>query len=116
MSDARRVRSPKILTKLHRYLKLWQLLAAKNKINVVACTLAPFGGAEGWKGSLRTNYDKKEAARQKINEEMQKMLGIGGGIKKLVELHKPVKEGATKEDAEKIKKQLETAGAKVTVK
>lgn len=85
-------------------------IAAKNKINVVACTLAPFGGAEGWKGSLRTNYDKKEAARQKINEEMQKMLGIGGGIKKLVELHKPVKEGgvADNDDPSKLAKEFDS--------
>ena len=42
MSDARRVRSPKILTKLHRYLKLWQLLAAKNKISIYRHLLSIF--------------------------------------------------------------------------
>lgn len=85
-------------------------IAAKNKINVIACTLAPFGGAEGWKGSLRNNYDKKEAARQKINEEMYKMLGIGGGITKLVELHKPVKDGgvADNDDPSKLAKEFDS--------
>ena len=42
MSDAWWVRSPKILTKLHRYLKLWQLLAAKNKISIYRHLLSIF--------------------------------------------------------------------------
>ena len=61
-----------------------------------------------------------EGGANKINviKEVRAITGLGlAEAKALVEAgNKAVKEGATKEDAEKIKKQLEAAGAKVTVK
>lgn len=61
-----------------------------------------------------------DAGANKINviKEVRALTGLGlAEAKALVEAGgKAVKEGATKEDAEKIKKALEAAGAKVTVK
>ena len=61
-----------------------------------------------------------EAGPNKINviKEVRAITGLGlAEAKGLVEAGgKAVKEGATKEDAEKMKKQLEAAGAKVTIK
>ena len=61
-----------------------------------------------------------DGGANKINviKEVRAITGLGlAEAKALVEAgNKPVKEGATKEDADKIKKQLEAAGAKVTVK
>lgn len=61
-----------------------------------------------------------DAGAQKINviKEVRAITGLGlVEAKNLVEgAPKPVKEGISKEDAEKIKKQLEDAGAKVELK
>lgn len=61
-----------------------------------------------------------EAGANKINviKEVRAITGLGlAEAKGLVEAGgKAVKEGVTKDEAEKIKKALETAGAKVTVK
>lgn len=61
-----------------------------------------------------------DAGANKINviKEVRALTGLGlAEAKALVEAgNKAVKEGASKEDAEKIKKALEAAGAKVTVK
>ncbi|MNL17222.1 50S ribosomal protein L7/L12 [compost metagenome] len=61
-----------------------------------------------------------DAGANKINviKEVRALTGLGlAEAKALVEAGgKAVKEGATKEEAEKIKKALETAGAKVAVK
>nr|BFD60526.1 50S ribosomal protein L7/L12 [Bdellovibrio sp. CKG001]BFD63941.1 50S ribosomal protein L7/L12 [Bdellovibrio sp. HM001]BFD68129.1 50S ribosomal protein L7/L12 [Bdellovibrio sp. HAGR004] len=61
-----------------------------------------------------------DAGANKINviKEVRGLTGLGlAEAKALVEAgNKAVKEGASKEDAEKIKKALEAAGAKVTVK
>lgn len=61
-----------------------------------------------------------DAGANKINviKEVRVITGLGlAEAKTLVEAGgKTVKEGATKDDAEKIKKQLEAAGAKVQVK
>ena len=61
-----------------------------------------------------------EAGANKINviKEVRAITGLGlKEAKDLVEsAPKPVKEGGSKEDADKIKKQLEGAGAKVEVK
>ncbi len=61
-----------------------------------------------------------DAGANKINviKEVRAVTGLGlAEAKALVEgAPKTVKEGATKEDAEKIKKTLEAAGAKVQVK
>ena len=61
-----------------------------------------------------------DAGAQKINviKEVRAITGLGlKEAKDLVEgAPKPVKEGAAKDEAEKIKKQLEEAGAKVELK
>jgi len=61
-----------------------------------------------------------DAGANKINviKEVRAITGLGlAEAKALVEAGgKAVKEGATKEDADKMKKALEAAGAKVTVK
>jgi large subunit ribosomal protein L7/L12 len=61
-----------------------------------------------------------DAGANKINviKEVRAITGLGlGEAKTFVEsAPKPVKEGISKDDAEKIKKQLEAAGAKVELK
>ena len=80
------------------------------------------GGAAAAPVEEKTAFDVilVEAGANKINviKEVRAITGLGlAEAKGLVEAGgKTVKEGATKEDAEKIRKQLEAAGAKVTVK
>lgn len=80
------------------------------------------GGAAAAAVEEKTAFDiiLNDAGANKINviKEVRAITGLGlAEAKALVEAGgKAVKEGATKEDAEKIKKQLEAAGAKVTVK
>ena len=70
----------------------------------------------------KTEFDVvlESAGAQKIAviKEVRAITGLGlKDAKDMVEgAPKTVKEGATKEDAEKIKAQLEKAGAKVTIK
>jgi len=80
------------------------------------------GGAAAAPAEEKTAFDVilVEGGANKINviKEVRAITGLGlAEAKGLVEAgNKAVKEGATKEDAEKIKKALEAAGAKVTVK
>ncbi len=80
------------------------------------------GGAAAAPAEEKTAFDivLVDAGANKINviKEVRAITGLGlAEAKTLVEAGgKTVKEGATKEDAEKIKKQLEAAGAKVQVK
>lgn len=80
------------------------------------------GAAAGPVAEAQTAFDVilVEAGANKINviKEVRAITGLGlAEAKGLVEAGgKAVKEGVTKEEAEKIKKALETAGAKVTVK
>ena len=80
------------------------------------------GGAAAPAAEAQTAFDVilMEAGANKINviKEVRAITGLGlAEAKALVEAGgKAVKEGATKEEAEKIKKALETAGAKVNVK
>ena len=80
------------------------------------------GGAAAAPAEEKTAFDVilKDAGANKINviKEVRAVTGLGlAEAKGLVEgAPKTVKEGATKEDAEKIKKQLEAAGAKVEIK
>ena len=80
------------------------------------------GGAAAAPAEEKTAFDVilVEAGANKINviKEVRAITGLGlAEAKALVEAGgKAVKEGATKEDAEKMKKALEAAGAKVTVK
>ena len=80
------------------------------------------GGAAAAPVEEKTAFDVvlMEAGANKINviKEVRAITGLGlAEAKTLVEAGgKTVKEGASKEDAEKFKKQLEAAGAKVVVK
>ncbi len=80
------------------------------------------GAAAGPAAEEKTAFDiiLMDAGANKINviKEVRALTGLGlAEAKALVEAGgKAVKEGATKEDAEKIKKALEAAGAKVQVK
>lgn len=80
------------------------------------------GGAAAAAVEEKTAFDVvlKEAGANKINviKEVRAITGLGlAEAKALVEgAPKTVKEGANKDDAEKIKKALEAAGAKVELK
>lgn len=80
------------------------------------------GGAAAAPAEEKTAFDVilKDAGANKINviKEVRALTGLGlAEAKALVEgAPKTVKEGATKDDADKMKKQLEAAGAKVEVK
>ena len=80
------------------------------------------GGAAAAPAEEKTAFDVvlKDAGANKINviKEVRAVTGLGlAEAKALVEgAPKTVKEGATKDDAEKIKKALEAAGAKVELK
>lgn len=69
----------------------------------------------------KTEFDVvlKDAGAQKLNviKELRAITGLGlKEAKDLAEQGGPVKEGISKEEAEKIKKQLEGVGAKVELK
>ncbi len=81
------------------------------------------GGADGGAGGEeKTEFDVilEAAGDKKINviKEVRAITGLGlKEAKALVEeAPKPVKEGVAKEEADKIKEQLEGAGAQVSVK
>jgi len=80
------------------------------------------GAAAAAPAEEKTAFDVilKDGGANKINviKEVRALTGLGlAEAKALVEgAPKTVKEGATKDDAEKMKKQLEAAGAKVEVK
>ncbi len=103
--------------------ELVKLLEEKWGVSAAAPVAVMAGGAAGGAPvEEKTAFDVilVDGGANKINviKEVRAITGLGlAEAKGLVEAgNKPVKEGATKEDAEKIKKQLETAGAKVTVK
>jgi len=81
---------------------------------------AAAGGAAAAEEKTAFDVILADAGANKIGviKEVRAITGLGlAEAKALVEAGgKPVKEGATKEDADKIKKQLEAAGAKVTIK
>ena len=87
-----------------------------------AAPVAAAGAAAGPAAEAQTAFDVilVEAGPNKITviKEVRAITGLGlAEAKGLVEAGgKAVKEGVTKEEADKIKKALETAGAKVTVK
>ncbi len=89
----------------------------------VAVAAAPgAGGGDAAPAEEKTEFDiiLAEAGAKKINviKEVRSITGLGlKDAKDLVEgAPKPVKEGATKEEAEEIKSKLEAAGAKVELK
>ena len=105
--------------------ELVKMLEEKWGVSAAAPVAMMAGGAAAAGGAPaeeKTAFDVVlvDGGANKINviKEVRAITGLGlAEAKALVEAgNKPVKEGATKEDAEKIKKQLEAAGAKVTVK
>jgi len=102
--------------------ELVKLLEEKWGVSAAAPVMMAGAAAGGAPAEEKTAFDivLVDAGANKINviKEVRAITGLGlAEAKGLVEAgNKTVKEGATKEDAEKIKKQLEAAGAKVTVK
>jgi large subunit ribosomal protein L7/L12 len=99
----------------------WGVSAAA-PVAVAAAGAAPAGPAPA-AAEAKTSFDVilKDAGANKIGviKEVRAVVpGLGlADAKALVEgAPKPVKEGATKEEAEEIKKKLEAAGAKVEIK
>jgi large subunit ribosomal protein L7/L12 len=94
----------------------------EEKWGVSAAAPVAAAAAAGPAAEAQTAFDVilVEAGANKIGviKEVRAITGLGlAEAKALVEAGgKAVKEGATKEDADKFKKQLEAAGAKVTVK
>jgi large subunit ribosomal protein L7/L12 len=85
-----------------------------------AAAPAAGGGAAAAEEKTEFTVELTEAGAQKIGviKEVRAITGLGlKEAKDLVEgAPKAVKENVTKDEAEKIKKQLEAAGAKVTIK
>ena len=102
--------------------ELVKTLEEKWGVSAAAPVMVAGGAAAGAPAEEKTAFDiiLVDAGANKINviKEVRAITGLGlAEAKALVEAGgKAVKEGATKEDAEKIKKALEAAGAKVTVK
>ncbi|HEV7872708.1 MAG TPA: 50S ribosomal protein L7/L12 [Enterovirga sp.] len=88
----------------------------------VAVSAGPAGGAAAPAVEEQTEFTVVLAAagdkKIEVIKEVRAITGLGlKEAKDLVEgAPKPVKEGASKEDAEKLKAQLEKAGAKVELK
>lgn len=102
--------------------ELVKTLEEKWGVSAAAPVMMAGGAAAGPAAEEKTAFDVVlvEAGANKINviKEVRAITGLGlAEAKALVEAGgKAVKEGATKEDAEKMKKALEAAGAKVTIK
>ena len=103
--------------------ELSKLLEEKWGVSAAApVAVAAVAAAAGPAAEEKTEFDVilAEAGEKKINviKEVRAITGLGlKEAKDLVEAApKAVKEGATKEEAEKIKKVLEEAGAKVQIK
>ena len=103
--------------------ELVKLLETKWGVSAAApVAVAAAGGAGAAPVEEKTAFDVvlMDGGANKINviKEVRAITQLGlAEAKALVEAGgKTVKEGATKDEAEKIKKQLETAGAKVTIK
>lgn len=103
--------------------ELVKMLEEKWGVSAAAPVAVMAGGAAGGApAEEKTAFDVVlvDAGANKINviKEVRAITGLGlAEAKALVEAGgKTVKEGATKEDADKFKKQLEAAGAKVQVK
>ena len=103
--------------------ELSKMLEEKWGVSAAApVAVAAAGAAGAAPAEEKTEFDVvlAEAGANKINviKEVRAITGLGlKEAKDLVEgAPKTVKEGVSKEDAEKFKKQLEAAGAKVEVK
>ena len=88
----------------------------------VAVAAPPAGGAAAPAAEAKTTFDVilKEVGANKIGVIKEVRVVTSLGLKEAKDLvegaPKTVKEGATKEEAEEIKKKLEAAGAKVELK
>ncbi|WP_332060741.1 MULTISPECIES: 50S ribosomal protein L7/L12 [unclassified Bartonella] len=103
--------------------ELSKLLEEKWGVSAAApVAVAAVAGAGAPVAEEKTEFDVilVEGGAQKINviKEVRALTGLGlKEAKDLVEgAPKPIKEGASKDEAEKIKSQLEAAGAKVELK
>ena len=102
--------------------ELSKLLEEKWGVSAAAPVAAAAAGAAAAPAEEKTEFDVilAEAGANKINviKEVRTITGLGlKEAKDLVEgAPKTVKEAVSKEDAEKFKKQLEAAGAKVEIK
>ena len=83
------------------------------------------GGGGGGAAAVeeKTTFDvilessgEKKVQVIKVVREINPALGLKEAKQLVDEAPKPVKEGATKEEAEKVKRSLEEAGAKVSIK
>ena len=89
---------------------------------VAVAAAAPGAGGDAAAAEEKTEFDVilASAGDKKINviKEVRAITGLGlKEAKELVEgAPKPVKEGASKDEAEELKKKLEEAGAKVELK
>ena len=88
-----------------------------------AAGVAGAAGGDGEAAEEKTEFDVilesfDAAAKIKVLKAVRNATGLGlGDAKALVEAApKPVKEGVSKEDAEALKKEIEEAGGKVTLK
>ena len=105
--------------------ELSKLLEEKWGVSAAAPVAVAAAGGAGAAAAVeeeKTEFDVilVDAGAQKINviKEVRAITGLGlKEAKDLVEgVPSKVKEGVSKEDAEKLKKELEEAGAKVTIK
>lgn len=100
--------------------ELVKLLEGKWGVSAAAPVAVAAAGAAAVEEKTAFDVILMDAGANKINviKEVRALTGLGlAEAKALVEAGgKAVKEGATKDEAEKIKKALETAGAKVAVK
>lgn len=103
--------------------ELSKMLEEKWGVSAAApVAVAAVGGAAAPAAEEKTEFDVVlvDGGAQKINviKEVRGITGLGlKEAKDLVEgAPKPVKEGVSKDEAEKIKEQLEKAGAKVELK
>ncbi len=97
-------------------------VSAAAPVAVAAAGAAPAGGEAGAPAEEKTEFDVilSDVGGQKIQviKEVRAVTGLGlKEAKELVEsAPKPIKEAVSKEEAEKIKEQIEKVGAKVEIK
>jgi len=108
------------LSKLIKALEERLGVTAAAPVAVAAAAPAAAAAAPAAEEKTEFNVILTSFGDNKINviKEVRAITGLGlKDAKDLVEaLPKPIKEGASKDEAEKIKKQLEAAGAKVEIK
>ena len=108
------------LSQLVKALEARLGVSAAAPVAVAAAPAAGGGAAAAAEEKTEFTVELTDAGAQKIGviKEVRAITGLGlKEAKDLVEgAPKPVKENVSKDESEKIKKQLEAAGAKVTIK